>query len=365
MYLLAGDATTETKSGKKTHGSDRFLSSLYGRPLPGLSFFVLSLIGVQERRSYPVTVEQIVRTEGQKAEARAKRDKRKAKPTPGRNPGRPKGSKNKNEVSFTPELVLLKTMIQKLLLRVGSTLSLTYLLLDGQFGNNNTLQMARQCGLHLVSKLRHDAALHFLYEGPQKRFGPRCRYGDKIDYAQIPDPYLQQVTVEEGIETRIYQMTMLHSEFAQPLNVVVIVKTRLDTSAWGHVVLFSSDLALAYDSLIDYYALRFQIEYNFRDAKLHWSQEDFVNVKEVVVTNAANPSLFMVNVSHLLLLQFQTLNPQAGILDLKAYFHGRRYVLKTLKLLPESPEPILLKQAFNTVAQLGCVHPVETCLSPP
>ena len=256
-------------------------------------------------------------------------------------------------------------MIQKLLLLIGGTLSVTLLVLDGQFGNNNALQMARQCGLHLISKLRCDAALYFPYNGPYSGCGRRRKYGDKIDYDHIPDEYLQQTTIEDGIETRIYQMTMLHKEFAQSLNVVIVVKIKLETRSWAHVVLFSSDLDLPFDLIIDYYTLRFQIEFNFRDAKQYWGLEDFMNVKEIAVTNAANLSLFMVNVSHLLLRQFRQLNPQASILDLKAHFRGYRYVSETLKLLPEIPDPILLEQVFDVVAQLGCVHPVEPCLSSP
>jgi putative transposase len=366
VYLLAGDETVVTKSGKKTHGLDRFFSSLYGRAVPGLSFFALSLISVKERRSYPVMVEQIVRTEEEKIAAKAKKAK-KTEPKPKRKPGRPRGSKNKDktQVMFTPELLLIKTMIQKLLLLVGGALPLTYLLLDGKFGNNNALQMARQCGLQLVSKLRHDAALHFPYDGPYNGRGPYRKYGDKIDYDDIPDEYLQQMTVDDGVETRIYQMAMLHKEFSQPLNVAIIVKTRLKTRSRAHVVLFSSDLDLALQLLIDYYALRFQIEFNFRDAKQYWGLEDFMNVKEIAVTNTANLSLFMVNVTHLLLRQFRQFNPQATALDLKAHFHGRRYVSETLKLLPETPDPILLEQVFDTVLQLGCIHPVESCLSSP
>lgn len=366
VYLLAGDETVVTKAGKKTYGLDRFFSGLYGRPVSGLSFFALSLISVQERCSYPVMVEQIVRTAEEKVAAKAKKDEE-AKPKARRKPGRPKGSKNKDktQVTFTPELILIKTMIQKLLLFIGGLLPLTYLLLDGKFGNNNALQMTLQCGLHLISKLRHDAALYFPYDGPYSGRGPHRKYGGRIDYAHIPDEYLQQVTIEDDIETCIYQMTMLHKEFAQPLNVVVIVKTRLETQSRVHVVLFSSDLDLTFDLLIDYYALRFQIEFNFRDAKQFWGLEDFMNVTEIAVTNAANLSLFMVNLSHLLLRQFRQLNPRAGVLDLKAHFHGRRYVSETLKLLPETPDPILLSQIFDTVAQLGCIHPVKPCLSPP
>jgi len=46
--------------------------------------------------------------------------------------------------------------------------------------------------------------------------------------------------------------------------------THLRTQARAQVVLFSSDLDVAYASLMDYYGLRLQIEFNFRDAKQHW-----------------------------------------------------------------------------------------------
>jgi hypothetical protein len=43
------------------------------------------------------------------------------------------------------------------------------------------------------------------------------------------------------------------------------------------------------------------IEFNFRDAKQYWGLEDFMNVTPTGVTNAANLSLFMVNVAYRLL----------------------------------------------------------------
>ena len=38
VYLLAGDEVVVTKAGKTTYGLDRFFSSLYGKPVPGLAF---------------------------------------------------------------------------------------------------------------------------------------------------------------------------------------------------------------------------------------------------------------------------------------------------------------------------------------
>ena len=39
VYLLAGDEVVITKAGKKTHGLDSFFSSLFSKPISGLSFF--------------------------------------------------------------------------------------------------------------------------------------------------------------------------------------------------------------------------------------------------------------------------------------------------------------------------------------
>src|SRR5574341_1434884 len=369
-YILAGDESIVTKAGKQTYGLDRFFSSLYEKAVPGLSFFALALVSVQERRSYPVLVEQRVRSETEKAAARANGNQKQAKASASavkRSAGRPKGSKNKDktQVEFTPELTFIQAMLQTLMKRVKGALSLTYLVLDGHFGINTALQMTRQCELHLISKLRHDAKLYFPYEGPYSGRGRYRQYGDKLNLTDIPGRYLKQVTREGDLQTRLYQMTLLHHDFAQPLNVVMIVKTNLKTQAQAHVLLFSSDLELSFDRLIDFYQLRFQIEFNFRDAKQFWGLEDFMNITPTAVTNAATLALFMVNVAHCLLALFRQLHPHAGVLDLKAHFRGRRYVAETLNLLPEIPDPFLLAQVFDSVAQLGSIHPVEPCFHSP
>ena len=49
-------------------------------------------------------------------------------------------------------------MLTALLQLIATVLSVTYLVLDGHFGNHNALHMARQCGLHLISKLRCDGS---------------------------------------------------------------------------------------------------------------------------------------------------------------------------------------------------------------
>lgn len=360
-YLLVGDESVVSKAGQTTYGLDRFFSSLYGNPIRGLAFFALSLVSTQERQSYPLMVEQRVRSETEKAATKSKQKKAEQKPSK-RKVGRPKGSKNKdkNQVTLTPELLFIQAMIQQVLSLVKSVLPLRYLVLDGHFGHNNALHMTCQCGLHLISKLRCNADLYLPYEGTYRGCGRPRKYGQKVDYAHLPEQYLKQLSVEDHIQTRIYQACLLHKHFTQTLNVVIILKVNLKTGKHSHVILFSSDLDLAYDDLIDYYSLRFQIEFNFRDAKQYWGLEDFMNVSETAIRNAVNLSLFMVNVAALLLRNFRQQSPQAGVLDLKAHFRGCKYVSETLKLLPQKPEPILIQHIFQSVALLGSIHATQT-----
>ena len=353
--LIGGDEVVVTKSGKETYGLDRFFSSLYGKPVPGLSFFSLSLISVKQRISYPVMMEQgLKETEAKPAPKAAPK---KAKKSAGKK-GRPPGSRNKNrrEVELKPYLSRIQTMLKKLLTLIGLDLKVVYCVMDGAFGHNYALQMVRQCSLHLISKLRADAALYFPYTGPQKKRGARKKYGQKLDYAHLPEQYLQETTVQDGIQTNIYHLIGWHKLFPDRLNVVIIRKLNLKTQAWAQVVLFSSDLELAYDQLIDYYRLRFQIEFNFRDAKQFWGLEDFMNVNQIPVYNAANLAMFMVNVAQVLLRHFRPNCPAFSVNDLKAYFRGRKYVTETLKLLPQKPEPIFIDQIFAHIAQIGSIN---------
>jgi len=280
-YFLVGDESVVTKSGKETYGLDHFFSGLLNQVVKGIAIFCLSLVSVEERRSYPLRVEQVIRSQAEKVAAKERKQKhsKKDKAAPRKKRGRPKGSQNrdKTQVELTPELKRIQKMLKEQLEILRNWVTVRYLALDGHFGNNPALQMVRQCDLHLISKLRYDAALHFVYEGQQKRRGPRKKYGQKIDYRQIKEKYLVESSVKDDFQTCIYQAQMLHHEFAQVLNVVMLTKTNLRTGVFGNVNLFSSDLDLAYETIIDYYSLRFQIEFTFRDAKQFWGLEDFTS----------------------------------------------------------------------------------------
>lgn len=372
-YLLAGDEVVVSKAGEKSYGIERFFSSLYEKPIPGLSFFALSLVSIEQRKAFPISIEQGVKAKVEKPK-KSKKKLKKSKEHPKetqeeanqetikKKGGRPKGSKTKDkkEVIFTSEFLRIRGMIQDLLKKLGQFLPLTYLVLDGHFGNNNAVVMARQLGLQLICKIRYDSVLYIPYENPDPSRKCRRKYGDRIDYSLIPEGFLKKSETVDNIRTDIYQAQLLHKEFSQALNVVIVVRTNLETSNRSHAVLFSTDLNLSYVHVIDYYSLRFQIEFNFRDAKQFWGLEDFMNVGKTAVTNAANLAFFMVNVSQVLLSHFRKFNPEFSITDLKALFRGYKYVEETIKLLPEKPDSVLLTNIFQRVTNLGRIHPASS-----
>ena len=160
--------------------------------------------------------------------------------------------------------------------------------------------------------------------------------------------------VTDGVLTDTYQMQVWHKLFAWALNVVIIRKTNVKSGKVAQVILFTTDLELSWDKLIEYYRLRFQIEFNFRDAKQYWGLEDFMNTGSMQVYNAANLSMFMVNLSYI--LRQQTEFKGMGVIDLKAWFRASKYVRGILKQLQQTAKHNFIDCMAGNVARLGRIH---------
>ena len=355
-YILAGDETVVSKSGSSTYGLSRFFSSVQGKTIRSLAFLGLSLVSVKERRSYPMLMEQIVRGDARSPSPPASEPRDDTQPpSPRRNRGRPKGSRNRNKtaVPLSDTLKQIQTMVKALLARIGDLIPLRYLLLDGYFRHNNALQMTQQCGLFLISKLRVNTALYFPATPPYAGRGRPRLYGQRFNPQQIDPKCHISTQTHANITTQVYQAQLRHKKFPDPRNVVCILKTQLMTEHKSHVLLFSSDLALDAETIIDSYSLGFQIESNFRDAKQYWGLEDFMNINETPVNNAANLSMFMVNVSAKLLAPLRLEHAELSVLDLKARYRGLKYFRETLKILPQKPDPIVIDQIAEHLGAIG------------
>lgn len=109
------------KAGKETYGLGRFFSSLQNRVIPGLSFFVFSVINVNERQSFPIQAVQMVKDK----EERKKKEEKKSAKKEKRSVGRPKGSKNKKseKLTLSPELLRIQPVLAAFLVVLKGVLA--------------------------------------------------------------------------------------------------------------------------------------------------------------------------------------------------------------------------------------------------
>jgi len=343
--ILVADETTVSKSGKSTYGVGYFYSGLQNRAINSIQFLSFSLIDVKSRRAYPLFSKQLKR-----------KNKKEIKNKPKGKVGRPKGSKNRNSSEIRLEgLFKVVSWYLKTITKVIKLPQLRYFVYDGAFGNNAGIQAVKRANLHLISKLRKNATLYFRFTGEQKGRGRKRMYGELIEYENIDKKYLKKTTInDKDIETKIYQFEALHKKINGAINIVLIFSTNLKTKKTTHTILFSTDLDQHYEKIIDYYSLRFQIEFNFRDAKQFFGLEDFMNIKKRRLHNFANLSLFMNNLSYLLYKDSHL--SRYSINDIKSLFMAERYTKEALKFYGQKVDDILISKAINHIAQFSMVH---------
>jgi transposase len=217
--------------------------------------------------------------------------------------------------------------------------------------------------LELISKLRKDAVLYEKYEGAQKATGPRKKKGERLNLEQIPRKYWHQEVREKEWVTNYYSGIFVNPSFGMELKVVMIERQNQKTRKIGQVLLFSSDLNLSWEKIVEYYSLRFQIEFNFRDAKQHFGLEDFMTKKERGVENAVNLAFLMVNVSAKMLAEKG--ETCLGINDLKSQYRAIKYADWIIKKVLKIAEPIKLNQILEEVGSLGSIHQPKTAPTSP
>lgn len=365
-YILAGDATTITKSGKNTFGINRFFSGVLGIAVKGIEFFAISLIDVTNRKSYPVGVKQTIREKGETAKPKKKQLKKKlrsGKKKPANLRGRPKGALNKDKMKLelSSELLRVNELLQSVLKLLRVFVSVRYLAMDGHYGHNQAVLLARSNCLELISKLRKDAVLYEKYEGEQKSRGPRKKNGERLKLDEIPRKYWQQEVQDQEVVTTYYAGIFRHPSFGMELKVVIIEKKNEKKKKIGHAILFSSDVNLSWEKIVEYYSLRFQIEFNFRDAKQHFGLEDFMNTTARGVENAVNLSFLMVNLSAKMLSEKGETG--FGINDLKSQYQGAKYARWIIKKVLKIAEPIKLNELLENVGGLGSIHQAKAATS--
>jgi putative transposase len=372
-YAIILDGMVEGKSRHHTYGLDMFYSSTQKQPIKGIAVMGLSVLDKTDRQSYPIGIEQIVNSEEDKVRIAAekalrkekeKKNKTSAEPTGSKKGGRPKGSTNQpkeepdNATYRAYKALLIRDL--KLIREKNPEIKLGPVITDNGFAAPHYVDYNALQGLYSLSRLKSNGKITLKYEFKEGEIRTRRFKGDAVDTANPPAEFLRETKEEKDFKYKIYQFQGYspNNFKSRVLNLVIVVATRISDGKISVNIFFTTDLTMDYETLLDYYCLRFQIEFDFRDAKSHFGFSDFKNYKKENVTNFMNLVFTAVLVGRLALNHYRVkLNiKDLGIIDLKLLAQGQHTAQKVIKLVRENPDSIFCTDFIADFKPDGLIH---------
>lgn len=168
--------------------------------------------------------------------------------------------------------------------------SVRYVAADGYYAEKKFADSVTDAGYHLISKLRHDADLRFLYAGKQKPKGRPRIYDGKVRF----DDLTRFEFVGETDNVSLYTAVVNSPSLKRSMRVVYLVRHRSDKIATA--LLFSTDIHLPATDIYRFYKARFQIEFLFRDAKQFVGLSDCQSRREISLDFHFNACMSALNV---------------------------------------------------------------------
>lgn len=232
--ILAFDPSYLPKSGKHTPGMGKFWSGCAQAVKAGLEMASLAVVDVEQHTAFSLEALQTPAPAQLKAE----------------------------------DKTLTHHYAQMIVERQGSLKALAdYLVCDGWFAKKKFVDaIVEQTELHLVSKLRSDADLYYLYQG--ERTGQRGRpkiYDGKVNTKQIDSEYF--LLEQDNTEKRLYSAIVYAKGLKRKVKLAYVEFLDEAGTVKNSKFFFSTDLGLSAKLIYHYYRVRFQQEFLFRDAK--------------------------------------------------------------------------------------------------
>jgi hypothetical protein len=259
LLLFAIDASFLPKSGKKTYGLDWFWNGCLGRAEKGLEISLIALIDLKAHSAYALS----------------------AKQTPAR------AATNFSRL----ELYLQHLQEARSYLPDGVTCGVC----DSYYAKKLFVDGVCAMKLHLISKLRIDANMRFLYTGPQKPRGRRRHYGDKVRLDDL-NGYEDAGVLEH--EVHLYTALVQHASLKRVIRIVLLLNLS-NPEKPRQALLFSTDTELTAQEIVKRYSARFQIEFLIRDAKQFTGLSDCQARNQAALHFHVNASLAAVNLAKL------------------------------------------------------------------
>lgn len=228
---FAMDAAFIKKSGKQTFGLDKFWNGCAGRAEKGLEASIISLVDLEQNASFALTVSQ---TE-------------------------PNLQANESEADSRTRIDVYGEQ-----LREAAPEILKYTrkgLFDGYYAKKKFVDEVCRSGFVMISKLRIDANLKYLYEGGRSGGRGRPKKYDGKVYADDLSRFAKETIEIQNREIELFAKKVWSVSLKRKVKLVVV------KSGKRSVNLFTTDLEMQTSEVFTLYRSRFTIEFLIRDAK--------------------------------------------------------------------------------------------------
>jgi len=142
-----------------------------------------------------------------------------------------------------------------------------YLAVDGYFTKKEFVTpITEQTTLEIISKMRSDANLYYIYQGG--RSGKKGRPKTLAGKINIGNPDKRRIKLcYENDDVKIYEGIVYSKSLKRRVKLSYVEWWKDKKHTGAYAVLFSTDLDLSGEKIYLYYKSRFQIEFLYRDAK--------------------------------------------------------------------------------------------------
>ena len=213
------------------------------------------------------------------------------------------------------------------------------LVADSAFSKRPFIDKVMKMGFHVVSRLCHDAALFYTWDGePTGKPGrPRVK-GDKIDVRNIDMSKVEMLELEET-SGKAYALKAWCKSLHR---VVSLVIHELPNGV--RRLYFATDENMSGRDVVEYYTMRFQEEFCFRDAKQFLGLTDCQARDKRKLDFAFNSSFTALNVGKIMCKELGT-----SIGRLKAQMVNAYYVQRIIDVFEKNPNTTLNKESINEI----------------
>lgn len=318
-YAIAFDPSYINKSGKKTPGLGYFWSGCAGKAKWGLEIAGLAAIDIENHTAFHLEAVQTV-------------------------------TDSNTDSTLTDWYANVISSRKETLCTISNIL-----VADAWFSKKKFTDQIISAGMHLISRLRDDADLMYLYNGkPTGNKGRPRKYAGKIDHNNIDENYFSLVKQDEN--STIFCAKVYSKSLKRTIKLLHVVYTNAKGKEI-YKLYFSTDLSIEALDILEYYKARFQIEFLYRDGKQHTGLNDCQARSENKLHFHFNASLTAINiakVTHWLSIPKEQ-RKAFSMSDIKTLNHNSLLLQRFFDVFAVNPHSAKNKRRVNELLYYGTI----------